>query len=311
MAVKLKGKDLVTLRDWSTEQIWQVFKTAEMIKQMQYTGQPYQPLKGKTLGMIFTKPSTRTRVSFEVAIYQLGGHGLFLSAQELQLRRGETVADTAQVLSRYLDGIMIRTYAHKDVEDLAEYASIPVINGLTDYAHPCQVLTDLFTIYEKFGRLDGINMVYLGDGNNNMCNSMLFGAAKVGMNLTISAPEGYEPDAEVLKLAREDAKATGAKFAFESDPQKAIGGADVIYTDVWTSMGQEEEKEARLKAMQPYQVNGELMNLADASSVFMHCLPAHRGEEVTDEVADSVQSIIFDQAENRLHAQKAVLALTM
>lgn len=310
MAVNLKGKDLVTLHDWTSEEIWQAIKTAEFIKTMSYTGQPYTPLTGKTLGMVFTKPSTRTRVSFEVAIYQLGGYGLFLSAQELQLRRGETIADTARVLSRYLNGIMIRTYSHRDVEELAEHATIPVINGLTDYVHPCQALTDIFTIYEKLGRLQGVRMAYLGDGNN-VCHSLLFAGAKVGMDVIVSVPEGYEPDDKVMRLAREDAGATGARFEIERDPKQAVKDVDVIYTDVWASMGQEDEHAARLKVLQPYQVNAALMAQAKPSTLFMHCLPAHRGEEVTDEVADSPQSIIFDQAENRLHVQKAVLALVM
>ncbi|MEW6524850.1 MAG: ornithine carbamoyltransferase [Bacillota bacterium] len=310
MAVNLKGKDLVTLHDWTSEEIWQAIKTAEFIKTMSYTGQPYTPLTGKTLGMVFTKPSTRTRVSFEVAIYQLGGYGLFLSAQELQLRRGETIADTARVLSRYLNGIMIRTYSHRDVEELAEHATIPVINGLTDYVHPCQALTDIFTIYEKLGRLQGVRMAYLGDGNN-VCHSLLFAGAKVGMDVIVSVPEGYEPDDKVMRLAREDAGATGARFEIERDPKQAVKDVDVVYTDVWASMGQEDEHAARLKVLQPYQVNAALMAQAKPSTLFMHCLPAHRGEEVTDEVADSPQSIIFDQAENRLHVQKAVLALVM
>lgn len=310
MAVNMKGKDLVTLHDWTSEEIWQAIRTAELIKTMSYTGQPYTPLTGKTLGMVFTKPSTRTRVSFEVAIYQLGGYALFLSAQELQLRRGESIADTARVLSRYLNGIMIRTYAHRDVEELAQHASIPVINGLTDYVHPCQALSDIFTIYEKLGRLQGVKLAYLGDGNN-VCHSLLFAGAKVGMDVIVSVPEGYEPKDQVMQLAREDARATGASFHIERDPRRAVQDCDVVYTDVWASMGQEAEHAARVKVLQPYQVNAGLMAQAKPSTLFMHCLPAHRGEEVTDEVADSPQSIIFDQAENRLHAQKAILALVM
>ncbi|HAI20521.1 MAG TPA: ornithine carbamoyltransferase [Clostridiales bacterium UBA8153] len=310
MAVFMKGKDLVTLHDWTSEEIWQTIRTAELIKTMSYTGQPYTPLTGKTLGMVFTKPSTRTRVSFEVAIYQLGGYALFLSAQELQLRRGESIADTARVLSRYLDGIMIRTYAHRDVEELAQYACIPVINGLTDYVHPCQALSDIFTIYEKLGRLQGVKLAYLGDGNN-VCHSLMFAGAKVGMDVIASVPEGYEPNEQVIRLAREDARATGASFHIERDPRRAVKDCDVVYTDVWASMGQEAEHAARLKVLQPYQVNAGLLAHAKPSALFMHCLPAHRGEEVTDEVADSPQSIIFDQAENRLHMQKAILALVM
>jgi len=261
--------------------------------------------------MIFTKPSTRTRVSFEVAMWQLGGYGLFLSAQELQLRRGETIADTARVLSRYVDGIMIRTFDHRDVEDLARYGTVPVINGLTDLLHPCQVLADYFTVYEKKGRTKGLKMVYVGDGNN-VAHSLMFGGAKVGMNVTVACPPGYEPLSHIVELAREDARATGATIEVTHDPVDAVRGADVIYTDVWASMGQEAEHEKKAQALAGFQVNEALVKAAGKEDVMvMHCLPAHRGEEITDEVMDGPHSVVFDEAENRLHVQKAILVLLM
>lgn len=310
MAINMKGKDLISIHDLSQEEVWQILKTTEFLKTIQKTGDVYQPLKGKTLGMIFTKASTRTRVAFEVAIWQLGGHGLFLSAQDLQLRRGETIADTARVLSRYLDGIMIRTFDHNDVIELARYASIPVINGLTDLLHPTQALADIFTIYEKKGRLEGIKLTYVGDGNN-VAHSLMFAGAKVGMQVTIATPPGYQPDPAIVALAQEDARKTGASIQLAQDPHAAVRGADVIYTDVWASMGQEAEHDRRVKDLGDYQVNPRLMQEAGEGVLFMHCLPAHRGEEVTDEVADSPQSVIFDEAENRLHVHKAILALVM
>ncbi|MCL4425977.1 MAG: ornithine carbamoyltransferase [Firmicutes bacterium] len=310
MAINMKGKDLISIHDLSQEEVWQILKTTEFLKTIQKTGDVYQPLKGKTLGMIFTKASTRTRVAFEVAIWQLGGHGLFLSAQDLQLRRGETIADTARVLSRYLDGIMIRTFDHNDVIELARYASIPVINGLTDLLHPTQALADIFTIYEKKGRLEGIKLTYVGDGNN-VAHSLMFAGAKVGMQVTIATPPGYQPDPAIVAQAQEDARKTGASIQLAQDPHAAVRGADVIYTDVWASMGQEAEHDRRVKDLGDYQVNPRLMQEAGEGVLFMHCLPAHRGEEVTDEVADSPQSVIFDEAENRLHVHKAILALVM
>jgi len=310
MAVNMKGKDLISIHDLSTEEVWQILKTAEFLKTIQKTGEFYQPLKGKTLGMIFTKASTRTRVAFEVAIWQLGGHGLFLNAQDLQLRRGETIADTARVLSRYLDAIMIRTFDHNDVVELARHATIPVINGLTDLLHPTQALADIFTIYEKKGHLEGIKLVYVGDGNN-VAHSLMFAGAKTGMQVIVATPPGYEPKAEIVELAREDAKKTGASIELMTDPYAAVRGADVVYTDVWASMGQEAEHDRRVKDLAGYQVNARLMEAAGPGALFMHCLPAHRGEEVTDEVADGPQSVIFDEAENRLHVHKAILALVM
>ncbi len=310
MAVSLKGRDFISLNDFTWEEIDQFLKTALMIKLRLKAGEPFQPLTGKTLGMVFTKPSTRTRIAFEVAMYQLGGHALFLSAQELQLRRGETIEDTGRVLSRYLDGIMIRTFAHQDVLDLAAAASIPVINGLTDLLHPTQVLADLLTIYEKKGHLIGLKMAYLGDGNN-MTHSLLYGAAKTGIHFTAATPKGYEPDSGIVARAKEEASKWGAQIRVTEDPYEAVKDADIIYTDVWASMGQEEEHAKRLKEMQPYQINAELMAKAPGHALFMHCLPAHRGEEVTDEVIDGPQSIVFDQAENRLHAHKAILTLLL
>jgi len=310
MAVNMKGKDLVSVHDLTTEEVYQILRTAEYVKMMNKTGSRFQPLSGKTLGMIFTKPSTRTRISFEVAIYELGGYGLFLSANELQLRRGETIADTARVLSRYIHGIMIRTFDHKDVVELAHYATIPVINGLTDLLHPCQALADIFTIYEKKGRLNGIKLAYIGDGNN-VAHSLMYAGAKVGMKVTVVTPEGYEPNPEVVNTARQDAAATGAEIILTNDPKEGVRDADVVYTDVWTSMGQEKEHDERVAALTPYQVNPSLLAHAKQDVIFMHCLPAHRGEEVVDEVIDSPRSVVWDEAENRLHVQKAILALVM
>lgn len=310
MAVNMKGKDIISIHDLTREEVNQILDTAHILKMKNKIGEIYHPLQGKTLGMIFQKSSTRTRISFEVAMWQLGGYALFLSAADLQLKRGETIADTARVLSRYLDGIMIRTYSHQDVVDLAEHSTVPVINGLTDLLHPCQVLSDLFTIKDKLGYLQGVNLVYIGDGNN-MAHSLMFGGAKVGMHVTICSPSGYEPDPEITALAREDAAKTGATINIHGDPIEAVGSADIIYTDVWASMGQEEEHQKRVEAFARYQVNGKLLAQAKDDLLVMHCLPAHRGEEITDEVVDGPQSIVFDQAENRMHVQKAILALVM
>ncbi len=268
-------------------------------------------LAGRTLGMIFQKSSTRTRVSFEVGTLQLGGHALFLSSRDIQLGRGETISDTAQVLSRYLDGIMARTFAHQDVLDLARYGSIPVINGLTDDLHPCQVMADFLTLVEEFGDdLAGRKLAYVGDGNN-MAHSLLFGAAKAGMDVAIAAPEGYQVDERYAALAREDAAATGATVTLTHDPAQAAEGASCVYTDVWASMGQEDESAQRLRAFAGFQVDRALMERAADDAIFLHCLPAHRGEEVSAEVADGAQSRIFDEAENRLHAQKAIMLWLM
>lgn len=310
MAVNLKGRHFVALADFTTEELNQFLTTAELLKMRQKAGERVRTLEGKTLGLIFMKPSTRTRLAFEVAMRQLGGSALFLSANDLQLRRGETIEDTARVLSRYLDGIMIRTFAHQDVVDLAANATIPVINGLTDLLHPCQVLADLLTITEKKGRIAGINLTYLGDGNN-MAHSLLVGGALTGLNVTVATPAGYEPDIAIVERAQAIASRTGSLIGLTTDPVQAVTGADVVYTDVWTSMGQEEETQRRLKDLGPFQVNRQLMSKARPDSIFMHCLPAHRGEEVTDEIMDGPQSVVFDQAENRLHAHKAILTLVM
>lgn len=310
MAVHLKGKSLDSLFNLTKEEIEQILKVSELLKFQLLRGEVHHLLKGKTLAMIFEKPSTRTRVSFEVGMWQLGGYALYLSSSDLQLGRGETIADTAQVLSRYVDGIMARVFAHQTIIDLVKYSRVPVINGLSDFTHPCQGLADLFTIYEKKGRLSGLKLAYVGDGNN-VAHSLLSGCSKVGMNIALACPKGYEPDPEVVSKAKEEGKRTGCKVKVKKDPKEAVREADVIYTDVWASMGKEKEHEKRVKIFKPYQVNTKLVKEAKEDYIFMHCLPAHRGEEVTDEVADSKNSVIFDQAENRLHTQKALLALIM
>ncbi len=310
MAITMKGKDLVSIHDLSREETEQILDTAHILKMKHKLGEIYHPLKGKALGMIFQKSSTRTRVSFEVGMWQLGGYALFLGANDLQLNRGETIADTARNLSRYLDGIMIRTFAHQDVIELAESSSVPVINGLTDLLHPCQVLADLFTIREKKNNLIGLKLAYIGDGNN-MAHSLMFGGAKMGMHIVICSPSGFEPDPEVTRLSKLDAAKSGATITIKNDPAEAVQAADVIYTDVWTSMGMETEYEQRLKTFSRFQVNGALLEKAKEDVLVMHCLPAHRGEEITDEVIDGPHSIVFDQAENRLHVQKAIMALIM
>ena len=304
------GKSFLSIHDFTTEQIMRVMDLAALLKAEQKAGVPHPILKGKTLGMIFLKPSTRTRISFEVAIWQLGGYGLFLSANDLQLKRGETIADTSRVLSRYLDGIMIRTFAHSDVIELAREGSIPIINGLTDLLHPCQVMADLLTGIEKFGDLAGRKLAYIGDGNN-MVHSLMYGGAKVGMHVTCACPAGYEPDPEVVAAARADGAATGARMDIVRDPKEAVRGADILYTDVWASMGQEAEYEKRVRDFKGYQINAELVSMANPDCIVMHCLPAHRGDEITDDAADGRHSVLWDEAENRLHAQKAILALTM
>ncbi|WP_099210223.1 ornithine carbamoyltransferase [Thermococcus henrietii] len=310
MVVSLAGRDVLCLQDFTKEEIETVLKTAEMMKIWNKIGKPHRVLEGKTLGMIFQKPSTRTRVSFEVGIYQLGGLGLYFSANDLQLRRGETIADTARVLSRYVDGIVARVYAHKDVEDLAKYASVPVINALSDFSHPCQALADYQTILEKKGRIAGLKVVYVGDGNN-VAHSLMIAGTKLGANVVVATPEGYEPDEKVIKWAEENAAESGGSFELLHDPVQAVKDADVIYTDVWASMGQEAEAEERRKIFRPFQVNKELVKHAKPDFIFMHCLPAHRGEEVTDDVIDGPNSVVWDEAENRLHAQKALMALIM
>lgn len=303
-------KHLINLNDLSKEQIEDILKLSEKLKKQLKEGVQHHLLKGKTLGMIFTKSSTRTRVSFEVGMYQLGGYPLFLSSNDIQLGRGETIYDTAQVLSRYIDGIMIRTFKQSDVEDLAKYGNIPVINGLTDLMHPCQILADLLTVYEHKGKLKGLKMAYLGDGNN-VAHSLLHGCSKVGMDIAVASPKGYECDQEIVDQAVDTAKKEGSKVIMTEDPAEAIANADVVYTDTWVSMGQETEKAERIKIFSPYQVNGELFSKAQGDAIFLHCLPAYRGYEVTEEVIDGPQSVIFDEAENRMHAQKAVMAILM
>jgi ornithine carbamoyltransferase len=310
MAVQMKGKSLASLYDLTKEEIEEILKISESLKFQLLRGQEHPLLKGKTLAMIFEKPSTRTRVSFEVGMWQLGGYALYLNASDLQLGRGETIADTAQTLSRYVNGIMARVFAHQTILDLVKYSEVPVINGLSDFTHPCQGLADLFTIHEKKGRLRGLKLAYVGDGNN-VAHSLLYGCSKVGMNISLACPKGYEPKQEVVSKAEEEGKKSGCKVEVGNDPREAVREADIIYTDVWASMGKEKEYEKRAKIFKPYQVNVKLIKEAKRDFIFMHCLPAHRGEEVTDEVADSKNSVIFDQAENRLHTQKALLALIM
>lgn len=305
-----KGRDMIELDDYTPEEIQYLLDSAIELKHKHRSGEVFQPLKGKTIGLIFEKSSTRTRVSFESGMFQLGGHALFLSKNDIQLGRGEPISDTAQVMSRYLDGIMIRTFGHDNVINLARYASIPVINGLSDMAHPCQVLADLQTILEHKGRLEGLKMAYIGDGNN-MANSLLIGGAKMGMHVAVASPEGYEPDERIIQLSREIAQETGAEITVTHDPAAAVKDADVVYTDVWASMGFEEEQKQREAAFANYQVNEKLMQLAKPDYLFLHCLPAHRGEEVTEGVIDGENSVIFDQAENRLHAQKALMVALM
>ena len=310
MAVNMKGKSLIEINHLSLEEIYQIFDLSKTLKEKQNTGEPHKLLEGKTLGMIFSKPSTRTRISFETGIYQLGGMGMYFNQNDLQLKKSESVSDTAKVLSRYLNGIMIRTFDHQDVIDLAKFGSIPVINGLTDLHHPCQVLTDLFTVLEKRRTLKGLKLVYIGDGNN-MAHSLLHGCSKVGMNITIASPSGYMPRQEIVAESKVNAKYMGSKIEITEDPVKAVSGADIIYTDVWASMGQEKEAVKRRKKFIKYQVNSKLVKNANDDYIFMHCLPAHRGDEVTDEICDSPNSVIFDEAENRLHVQKAIMALVM
>ena len=301
-------KDLLKLLDLTREDITKILNVADQMKYNQKHGLIHNYLQGKTLAMIFEKNSTRTRVSFEVGMYQLGGHALFLSGKESQIGRGEPIEDTARVLARYCDGIMIRTYRQEEVEELAKYASIPVINGLTDFAHPCQVLADLMTIREHMTRLEGLKLCFIGDGNN-MANSLIVGGLKCGMDVSVACPEGYDPDQRVLDFA---GTVTDAKFALCRDPLEAAANADVVITDVWASMGQEEERERRQKAFGGlYQVNEAVMAAARPGAMVQHCLPAHRGEEITAEVFETHAGEIFDEAENRLHAQKAVLYLLM
>ena len=304
------GRDFLSLHDYSREDLTYMLDFADFLKAEKKAGRPIEYLKDKTLGMIFEKSSTRTRVSFETGIYYLGGTAFFLSAADIQIGRGEPIKDTARVLSGYLDGIMIRTFGHDKLIELAEYATIPVINGLTDLLHPCQVLADLQTVRQHKGSLSGLKLTYLGDGNN-MAHSLMFGGAKMGMRVTIACSPKYMPDAEVLKLALADAEANGGSIEIVHAPKEAVKDADVLYTDVWASMGQEAEQAERQRVMLPYQLNSELLSFAKSNAIVLHCLPAKRGQEITEEVLEGAQSVVFDEAENRLWAQMAVMALLM
>lgn len=303
-------KNLVNLTHYDRDDILQILALALRLKTEKKAGIPHPLLAGKVMAMIFTKPSTRTRVSFETGLCHLGGHAMYISGGEMGLGTRESVYDVANVLGRMVDGIMIRTFAQADVEGLAQYAGVPVINGLTDDFHPCQVLADMLTLYEQKGTLENLKLTYVGDGNN-MVNSLLLICSKLGVSFTVACPKGYEPKAEVLELAKKEAKVSGAHIELTEDPAVAVSGADAVYTDTWASMGQEEEQEKRIKIFTPYQVNDELMARAKKDAIFLHCLPAHRGLEVTDSVMDSPSSRVFEEAENRLHAQKAVMALLM
>lgn len=303
----LKNKDFLTLGELSREEIHFLLDEAIKMKKWQKEGKSHLVLQGKVLGMIFEKASTRTRVSFEVGMLQLGGQAIFLSSKDIQLGRGETIHDTAKVLSRYTDGLMIRTFQHSIIEEFAKHADVPVINGLTDMHHPTQVMADLMTIYEYKQKLSGLKLCFIGDGNNNMAHSLIEGAVKVGMDISIASPKGYEPDRTITKKAMKEAALTGSKIEIDGDPAKMIKNADVVITDVFTSMGQESEAEHRLKTFAGYQVNEELCKYAKEDYLFLHCLPAHRGEEVSESVIDGPHSAVFDEAENRLHVQKAIL----
>jgi len=302
----MKRKDLLSIYSLTPDEIRELLDRTKLLKKWLKENVSHKPLDGKTLGMIFHKPSTRTRVTFEVGMYQLGGQALFLSGAEIQLGRGETVSDTALVLSRYLNGVVMRTFKQSDLEEFAQKATIPLINGLTDISHPCQVLSDIFTLEEKFDSIKGIKVAYVGDGNN-VANSWLFGALKTGINLSIATPDNYSIDPDILKKAKALEGKSEGSFKIFTDPVKAVKEADVVYTDVWTSMGKESERLERGKIFRPYQVNWDLLKHASKDVLVMHCLPAHRDEEITSEVMDSKNSVIFDQAENRLHLQKSIL----
>jgi ornithine carbamoyltransferase len=305
----MKQRHLISLRDYSFEDLEEIFDLAARVKADPgaYAG----VLQGKSLAMIFQKPSTRTRVSFEVGMFELGGQALYLGADAIQLHRGESVADTAKVLSRFVDGIMARVHAHQDLLDLSRHASVPVINGLSDLLHPCQALADYFTLRERRGSLEGLKIAYVGDGNN-VCHELMFGAMKLGLRMSVASPEGYAPKDMLVRIASREAQKLGRPpVEVSRDPMEAVQGADVVYTDVWTSMGQEEEAEARTQAFFGFTVTPEMMAAAAPEAIFMHCLPVHRGEEVTAEVVDGPQSVVFDEAENRLHTQKALMMLLM
>jgi ornithine carbamoyltransferase len=310
LAVGLKGRDFLRVNDWGADELVSVLDLADRLKARQRERIEHRHLEGRTLGMIFQKPSTRTRVSFEVGMAQLGGTALYLAAGDLQLGRGETIKDTARVLSRYLDAIMIRTFAQADVDELAAHSDVPVINGLTDEFHPCQALADVLTIRERFGELDGVRVVYLGDGNN-VCHSLMVASAKLGMEFVAATPAGYEPSAEVVGWARAAAENSGGSVALMHDAQEAAEGADVLYTDVWTSMGQDAEREQRVRDLAAYRIDEALVARASERAIVLHCLPAHYGEEITEDVLYGPRSAVWDQAENRLHAQKALMTLVI
>jgi ornithine carbamoyltransferase len=310
IAVGLKGRDFLRVNDWEGDELVAVLDLADRLKARQRERVEHRHLEGRTLGMIFQKPSTRTRVSFEVGMAQLGGTALYLAAGDLQLGRGETIKDTGHVLSRYLDGIMIRTFAQTDADELAEHAEIPVINGLTDEFHPCQALADVMTIRERFGSFEGVRVAYLGDGNN-VCHSLMVACAKLGLEFTAATPSGYEPDGDVVGWAQAAAAESGGSLDVGHDARAAAEGADVLYTDVWTSMGQEEERERRLRDLADYRIDDRVLALASERAVVLHCLPAHYGEEISEDVLYGPRSAVWDQAENRLHAQKALLALVI
>ncbi len=310
MNKNFKGRDFTQVLDFSKEELWYTLSYAKDLKLKRMAGEVVEVLKGKILALIFEKPSLRTRVSFEVGMKELGGDTIYLSPQDIGLGKRESVKDTALVIARYVSGIMVRTFSHKIVEDLAKYADVPVINGLSDTYHPCQAMGDMLTIWEKKGKIEGINIAFIGDGNN-VSNSLLLLSARLGANFSLASPKGYETKSEILEIAKEEAKKSGSKILITNDPNEAVENADVIYTDVWASMGQESEKEERKKIFEPYQVNTNLVDRAKDDVIIMHCLPAHRGEEITDEVIDSPYSVVIQQAENRLHAQKAIMALVM
>ncbi|WP_035054383.1 ornithine carbamoyltransferase [Carnobacterium pleistocenium] len=309
--LKESQTNILQIADLTAKELMLLIEEAIVMKEQTKAGISHHYLQGKTLGMIFEKSSTRTRVSFEVGMTQLGGHAVFLSSKDIQLGRGESIADTAKVLSRYVDGLMIRTFGHEIIEEFAENASVPIINGLTNEHHPMQVLADLMTIYEKKGTLKGLTIAYVGDGNNNMPHSLMEGAAIMGVNMNIASPKGYEPLETIYQKAKIKAEQSGAVIQFTYDSIEAVKNADIVVTDVWTSMGMEAETAERLSVFLPYQVNTELVQYAKEDFIFLHCLPAHRGEEVTAEIIDGSHSVVFDEAENRLHAQKAVLKMLM
>lgn len=299
-------KHLLSMQDLSPNEIEAILDKAEGLKEKLRKGEPHELLRGKTLGMIFEKPSLRTRVTFETGMTQLGGHAIYLAPADIQLGKRESVPDTARNLSRWVDAVMARLFKHDIIVELARHSSVPVINGLTDLHHPCQTLGDLLTIREHKGKFRGLKLAWVGDGNN-VCNSLLLGCTLVGMNISAVCPHGYEPDANVMTQAKKNAEKSGAKLELLTDPKKAVAGADVIYTDIWVSMGQEKEAQQRMRAFKGYQVNAQLLKLAKPNVIVMHCLPAHRGQEITDEVIDGPRSVVLDQAENRMHAQKALL----